>query len=74
VIQVLNHPVIPEIFYRESDDRSSIQPIEDDVLGGGVLGGGVLGGDDGYPNSPKLAPLGGGVLGGDGSDDDHRES
>ena len=69
MIQVLNHPVIPEIFYRESDDRSSIQPIEDDVLGGGVLGG-----DDGYPNSPKLAPLGGGVLEGDGSDDDHRES
>jgi len=30
VIQVLNHHVIPEIFYRESNDRSSIQAFEDD--------------------------------------------
>jgi len=33
VIQVLNHHVIPEIFYRESDDRSSIQAFEDDDWG-----------------------------------------
>jgi len=30
VIQVLNHPVIPEILYRESNGRSSIQAFEDD--------------------------------------------
>jgi len=33
VIQVLNHHVIPEIFYRESNDRSSIQAFEDDDWG-----------------------------------------
>ena len=33
VIQVLNHYVIPEIFYRESNDRSSIQAFEDDDWG-----------------------------------------
>jgi len=32
VIQVLNHPVIPEIFYRESNDRPSIQALEGDVV------------------------------------------
>ncbi|MDQ6953080.1 MAG: DNA cytosine methyltransferase [Mariprofundaceae bacterium] len=30
VIQVLNHHVIPEIFYRESNDRPSIQALEGD--------------------------------------------
>jgi len=30
VIQVLNHPVIPEILYRESNDRPSIQAREGD--------------------------------------------
>jgi len=33
VIQVLNHHVIPEIFYRESNGRSSIQAFEDDDWG-----------------------------------------
>jgi len=33
VIQVLNHHVIPEIVYRESDDRSSIQPIDTSTRG-----------------------------------------